>query len=149
MHSQIRNWRDLPGGPWRLLATTEQTGGMFIVGEARMDPGAPAPAKHVHTHEDENVYIVEGVLTVEIGDERLEARAGDFVTLPRGVPHVFANLSDELVRTIGVIAPTGIEGMFREQEAYFATLSGPPDMGRLAEIAGRYGVHFAGPPLTR
>lgn len=149
MDSRIRNWRHLPGGPWRMLATGEQTDGAFLVGEARMEPGGLTPAKHVHAHEDENLYVVEGVLTIEIGDERFEARSGDFVTLPRGVPHSFGNLSDELVRGIAVIAPTKIEGMFREQEEYFATLSGPPDLGRLAQIAARYDVTFVGPPLTR
>ena len=68
--------------------------------------------------------------------------------LPREVPHTFANLSEEPVVAFGVTTPAGLEGMFEEQAAYFATLQGPPDPERLREIGDRYGVRALGPPLT-
>ena len=64
----------------------------MALGDARIAPGAPGPGRHVHTHEDEGIYVVTGVLTVEVGEERYEVGAESFVWLPREVPHVFANL---------------------------------------------------------
>jgi len=39
--------------------------------------------------------------------------------------------------------------MFAAEEEYFATLDGPPDPARMAEITEPYGVTFLGGPLTR
>ena len=136
------------GGPWRVLARGEQTGGAVTFGDARIPPGSPGPGRHVHSREDEAIYVVEGVLTVEVGDRRFEAGPETLVWLPRNVPHVFANLSDGLVRTVGVITPSGLEGMFAEQAVYFSQLQGPPDPAVLAAISVKYGVlPVEGPPL--
>ena len=134
--------------PWRVVVGPEQTGGMAL-GEGRITPGAPGPGRHVHTHEDEGIYVVAGVLTVEVGDQRFEAGPESFVFMPRGVPHVFANLSDQEIRTVGLLNPTGLEAMFREQAEYFATLQGPPDQEFLMALSARYGVYpVDGPPLA-
>lgn len=147
MSIEPTSWRD-GGAPWQFLAGPEATGGTFLFGEARLDPGAAVPGLHQHQHEDESLYVVEGTLTVEVGGERVELQAGQFLMLPRGVPHRFGNLSDRPVRVVGAIAPAGIERMFEEQSAYFATLQGPPDDAVIDEIGARYGVTRLGPPLS-
>lgn len=136
------------GGPWEVLAGGTRTDGQVAFGEARLPPRGPAPGLHVHSREDEAAYIIAGVMTFQVGDDRFEAGPGTLVWLPRDVPHAFANLGDEEVRAFGVITPAGLEGMFEEQAAYFAGLSGPPDEATLAEIAGRYGVRPLGPGLS-
>ncbi|MCA1727456.1 MAG: cupin domain-containing protein [Actinobacteria bacterium] len=147
MSFDIRRWQ--AGPPWQVLGDSSLTNGEFLFGEARLDPGTPTPGLHVHEHEDESMYVVEGVLTVELGGDRTELHPGDFMVLPRAVPHRFANLHEEPVRAVGVVAPTAIEGYFAEQAAYFATLDGPPDPDRIAEMAAPYGITIIGPPLSR
>jgi hypothetical protein len=72
------------------------------------------------------------------------------VWLPRGVPHIFANLGEEEVRTVGVFNSVGLAEMFAEQDANFARLTGPPDPEALLDISLRHGVHpVGGPRLTR
>ncbi len=105
------------------------------------------PSLHVHTREDEAAYVIEGVLTVQIGDRRLDAASGTLVWLPRNEPHTFANLSSRPVRVFGVTTPAGLEGMFLEQAQYFAGLQGPPDEAHIADIGRRYGVTVVGPAL--
>ncbi|MGQ0842738.1 MAG: cupin domain-containing protein [Sporichthyaceae bacterium] len=135
--------------PWRVIADGTDTAGIGF-GDARIPAGVPGPGRHVHTHEDEAIYVVGGVLTVEVGEHRYEAGPETLVWLPRGVPHAFANLGEEEVRTVGVFNSPTLGRMFAEQEAYFASLTGPPDPTVLAEIGARYGVHRVdGPPLTR
>ena len=134
--------------PWRVVADGSRSNGMSL-GDARIPPGAPGPGRHVHTHEDEGIYVVAGVLTVEVGDERYDVGAESFVWLPREVPHVFANLGSEEVWTVGLLSSPGLTGMFREQAEYFASLQGPPDPEVLLEISLRYGVRpVEGPPLV-
>jgi mannose-6-phosphate isomerase-like protein (cupin superfamily) len=135
------------GGPWRTRVVGADTGGLLLLGEATMPPMSAGPSLHVHTREDEAGYVVEGVLTVVLGDERFEVPAGGVAWLPRGVPHTFANLTSEPVRVVGVTVPAGLEGMFAEQGAYFASLRGEPDPAAIAEIGARYGVTVVGPPV--
>lgn len=139
---------DTQEGPWRVIASGDRTGGLITVGEARMPPRSSGPSLHVHEREDEGTFVIEGTLTFVIGEDRFEARAGSFVWAPRGVPHTFANLSEEPVRVLGMIVPSGLEGMFIEQAEYFAGLSGPPDPVRIDEIGSRYGVKVVGPPIS-
>jgi mannose-6-phosphate isomerase-like protein (cupin superfamily) len=134
--------------PWRVVTDGSLSNGMAL-GDARIPPGAPGPGRHVHTHEDEGIYVVTGVLTVEVGDERYEVGAESFVWLPREVPHVFANLGTEEVWTVGLLSSPGLTGMFHEQAEYFASLQGPPDPEVLLDISLRYGVRpVEGPPLV-
>ncbi len=133
--------------PWRVVVGPDEANGMAL-GDGRIPPHAAGPGRHVHTNEDEGIYVVSGVLTIEVGERWFEAGPECFVWMPRGVPHTFANLSDEEVRTVGLLNPTGLEEMFREQAAYFASLQGPPDVDALIELSARYGVYpVDGPPL--
>jgi mannose-6-phosphate isomerase-like protein (cupin superfamily) len=135
--------------PWQVLAESERTGGLLTVGVANMPPRTAGPSLHVHTREDEATYVIEGELTVVVGEETLSVTPGTFVWLPRGVPHTFANLGAEPVRAVGMIVPGGLEGMFKEQAGYFASLEGePPDPDVLGELGARYGVRAVGPPLA-
>src|SRR5688572_26583369 len=102
-------------GPWQVLAGGDRTAGSVMFGEARVPAHTSGPGLHVHSLEDEAVFIVNGVMTFVVGDRRLEAGAGQLVWLPREVPHTFANLGDEPVWALGVTTPAGLEGMFVEQ----------------------------------
>ena len=134
-------------GPWQVLAGAERTAGSVVFGEARLPPRTSGPGLHVHTREDEAVFVISGVMTFVVGDRRFESGAGELVWLPREVPHTFANLGDEPTWAFGTTTPAGLEGMFAEQGEYFARLQGPPDPAVIADIGARYGVTALGPPL--
>ncbi len=91
-------------GPWRVLAGGDRTDGQVIFGEALLPPMTGGPSLHVHTREDEAAYVIEGVLTVQIGDRRLDAASGTLVWLPRNEPHTFANRLYALDRGVSLIA---------------------------------------------
>jgi mannose-6-phosphate isomerase-like protein (cupin superfamily) len=134
-------------GAWSTRLTGVDTGGLVSIGQADMPPMSSGPSLHVHTNEDEASVVVEGVLTVQLGDERFDVPAGGLVWLARGVPHTFANLTTCQVKVIGLITPAGLEGMFEDIGAYLQTLAGPPDPARIAQIGERYGVKSVGPPI--
>ena len=67
-------------------ASGREVGPGFSVVEMLLEPVAAAPA-HVHYKTDEVIFVLEGLLALEIGDDRFETRPGSFAFLPKGVPH--------------------------------------------------------------
>jgi uncharacterized cupin superfamily protein len=59
-------------------------------------PGMRLCPKHYHMLEEEHALILEGEVTLLLGDERYEMRAGDYVCFPAGqnVGHSFMNSGD-------------------------------------------------------
>ena len=60
------------------------------------------PPSHVHAGEDEIFYLLSGELTVDCGGDSLDAGPGDFVFLPRDVPHSYTIKTDGLVHMLVV-----------------------------------------------
>src|SRR4051794_36411329 len=50
------------------------------------------PPVHTHPHQFETFHVLEGELTIKLGDDLVTAREGDFVMVPKGMVHTYANL---------------------------------------------------------
>ena len=68
------------------------------------------PGEHTHPTEDEMLYVLEGGLTFQCGDQHLDVEAGGFVFLPRGVQHGYTIRTDGLVRLLVITAPPREKG---------------------------------------
>jgi quercetin dioxygenase-like cupin family protein len=68
---------------------------------------------HVHHDEDEIFWVLEGAMTIWVGDERIQASEGDTAFLPRGIAHAF-RVTSERSRALILAIPAGIEEMYRE-----------------------------------
>lgn len=66
------------------------------------------PALHIHHHEDEAWYVLDGQMTFYVGDEELEAPSGSFVFAPRGIVHTFT-VDVEPTRVLVLASPAGFE----------------------------------------
>jgi len=96
------------GSLMTFLATGEETQGQFALIEAVSRKGN-APPRHIHHREDETLYVLEGEITVSVGDSTIKATPGTMVFLPRGVAHSFAIESEQL-RMLILATPAGLEG---------------------------------------
>jgi quercetin dioxygenase-like cupin family protein len=144
-----------PGDLYRFLITGAETGGAYFAMEAIVPPGG-GPPPHIHRHEDETFYVVEGTCAFLLDQEWITAGAGDFVNVPRGAVHRFHNRGTRPVRLIVTFTPAGIEKFFEEtlQRAQDPTAAIPDNVdavaARYAAAAPRYGLEFvtavAGPP---
>ena len=108
--------------------------------------GAATPL-HVHHQTDETFYVIEGELTVIVGDEQIEAKAGDFVLGPRGVPHAWVVTSEHV--EMFVTADEGLHGFFREVAVPVGGEKPEPTMPDNAHFAERmmaHGIELLGPP---
>lgn len=65
----------------------------FAMRNFRIEAGGYMPL-HTNTVEHEQ-YVISGRAKVIIGDETIEAGAGDVLLIPAGVPHSYETLGDE------------------------------------------------------
>ena len=111
MPKEARVYNMLGGGEAHLLITGERTNGAWWVGRFREDPGFMTQL-HYHPNTDEQVYVLDGVLSVYIDQEWHELGPGTLGVLPRGKPHAQGNRSEKPVHFIGSGAPSGFENLF-------------------------------------
>jgi quercetin dioxygenase-like cupin family protein len=79
-----------------IKATAEDTGGSFYLGEVLIQPGFAGPPAHVHERLHDMFYVLEGALTLRLGDETLELVPGSFACVPPGTVHTFSRRLGEL-----------------------------------------------------
>lgn len=118
-----------------------ETGGAFSVVEHPLEAGILGAPPHTHANEDETSFVIEGEIGVLIGEEEFRAGPGSYVLKPRGVPHAFWNSGTEPARILEIISPAGFERYF-EELAGVLSAGGPPDLGKISEVAARYGLTF-------
>jgi quercetin dioxygenase-like cupin family protein len=107
------------------LATSEDTQGQFALIEVVGRKGN-VPPPHIHHREDETFYLLEGELTVSVGDRVIKATPGTMVFLPRNVQHSFT-IDSEQGRMLVLLAPAGLEGFFKEFSMPAPAMTLPPE----------------------
>jgi quercetin dioxygenase-like cupin family protein len=131
------------------LAEGEDTGGRLTVYEILFPPDS-GPPLHVHEREDETFYVIEGSLSVRMGDEEFEAPTGSFVFQPRGFTHAFRS-SSEGARALLLVVPSGLESFFHALGRPAEAMALPPEGGRppsseqiaqMEATLAEYGVPF-------
>lgn len=86
------------------LTTIKQIGeaqGSSTVMEILMPAGAATPL-HVHHDEDDSFYLLDGELTMSCGDEHRRIHPGDYVSMPKDVPHALRVEGDVPARLLVV-----------------------------------------------
>lgn len=136
------------GGVMSVLFDAKVTDGQLTVLRSRLQGGAASPV-HVHSAEDEMFVVLKGNAVFWVGDQRRELSDGGVAFLPRGVPHAYRFVSDEVdLLTLGV--PSGIEGFFRSAGW---DLADPKPAGwqltpeGMAAAAVAFSQRIVGPPL--
>ena len=129
------------------LATGDATDGAFCLVDERAVRGESVPL-HRHPDDMESFYVLEGELTIYIGDEPgVRAPAGSFAHVPGGAVHGF-RVESENARYLILTTP-------RHGEFYRAiTLASQPggrppgesiEGPRIKQAARDYGIEFIGP----
>jgi quercetin dioxygenase-like cupin family protein len=135
------------GDVYRFLATDDDTNGKYAIWEATVPPGG-GPPTHVHSREEEGFYILEGEITLQVGEKRLVVTAGMFANMPVGTPHSFKNESDRPAKMLISVAPAGLEQMFFEVGVSVpqgATTALPPtkeEIEKMLAVALKYGIEI-------
>ena len=126
----------------RTLVRGDQTSGRLAVVELAEVAGHEPP-RHLHTNEDEIIYVLEGALTLFVGEDVHKATVGSCSVLTRGTEHSYA-LESATARLLVVLVPAGLEDFFIEANA----LQTETGVERLIAVAARYGSAITGPAPT-
>ena len=135
------------GGGMVVKIRDEYTAGAYSVHDNTIPPGSPGPRPHLHLHHEEAFYVLEGELTVRIGPRKIEAPAGSFVVVPRGVVHQPSNPGAQPTRVLLVFSPGGMDRFFEEaaegRMPLAAVANDPAVLERLEAFTEKYGYEFA------
>jgi mannose-6-phosphate isomerase-like protein (cupin superfamily) len=98
---KVCNIRD--AGQWfQVLSTARKS----QVATMTLAPGKSSGPKGNEQPKSEQVlFVVEGEVLAEIGEEKSTLRKGDVVIVPAGAPHRFVNHSASPALTLNVYAP--------------------------------------------
>jgi len=132
------------GGPLTIKARAETTAGAVALIDNVVAPGQ-GPPLHVHAHEDEMWYVLEGHFRFRANTEMLDAPAGSFVFIPRGTHHCFQNIGDQPARILVMFTPAGMERFF---ERLAELPPGPVDPETYRALANACWMDVVGEPLA-
>ncbi|WP_167458434.1 cupin domain-containing protein [Mesorhizobium kowhaii] len=119
-----------------ILTDSSDTAGKLGLSEWIGPKGMMAPP-HSHTFEAEGFYIIEGNVDITVGGQTFNCDRGDFVYVPKTVPHEFL-VKSATAKFLVTITPAGFEEFFRD-------LSEGPAKAPTWPFDGGQGV----PPLER
>ncbi|GAB7110046.1 cupin domain-containing protein [Streptomyces phaeofaciens JCM 4814] len=104
----------------RVLEDGSHTGHRLGIAESVLAPHTPGPPQHRHAQQDEGFYIVSGTVRFTVGDKEYDATTGTLVMVPPGVPHTFANLTDQPAVMLSTFTPDLYVQYFRDLQNVIA-----------------------------
>jgi quercetin dioxygenase-like cupin family protein len=129
-----------------IRATAADTDGAYTLVEVESPSGFEAPL-HVHHAEDEGFFILEGEVTLFVGDKRIETSAGDFAFGPKDVPHRFS-IGPSGARMLWLCTPAGFENLVEAASVPAESMTPPPPEvvppENAAELVRRFGGELLG-----
>lgn len=102
--------RAYPMGRIRALfkADGAETAKGYSISEWWLDANTKGPGAHAHP-EDDIFFVIEGTMSVLVGERWIDAPAGSFVLVPGGTTHDFENRSDHRAGVLNLFLPGEFE----------------------------------------
>lgn len=126
---------------WSVLGHTYQAKSISTSSFAflALDPPGTGVPPHVHTTQDEHLFILEGIYTLYLDGEWQTAGPGDTVRLPKGLPHALYNRSDDPATSLVWVSPAG------RLAQLFDRLHELEDIQEAVRISAEHDVEFLPP----
>jgi mannose-6-phosphate isomerase-like protein (cupin superfamily) len=105
-----------------------ETLGRYSISEWCLEPHTQGPGAHAHP-EDDVFYVIEGTMSVLVGERWTDAPRGAFVLVPGGVVHDFENRGDVRAGVLNFSVPGEFEQMMPAISGWFREHP-PADAGR-------------------
>ena len=100
-------------------ADGDETKSAYSISEWWLEPNTQGPGAHQHP-DDDTFYVLEGTMSILVGDRWVDAHKGSFVLIPGGMTHDFENRSDARAGVLNLSAPGGFEPEMPNIAAWFA-----------------------------
>ena len=89
-------------------ADESETESRYSISEWWLEPRTQGPGPHSHP-EDDIFYVIEGTMSILVGEEWIHASRGSFILIPGGVTHDFENRGAVRAGVLNVSAPGPFE----------------------------------------
>ena len=130
------------GISWNILGQTykpKQCSEASFAFDTLFPPGTFVPP-HIHTDQDEFIYIHDGKFELFLDGQTKFAATGDLIRMPMGIPHGIFNKSGSPVKALFWVAPA--RGLYE----LFTRIHTVADPAEVVRIAAEYNVNFLPPP---
>ena len=104
-----------------------ETGKAYSISEWWLDANTKGPGAHSHP-EDDIFFVIEGTMSVLVGERWIDAPKGAFVLVPGGTTHDFENRSDSRAGMLNLSIPGEFEPEMPGIASWFA--ENPPGDAR-------------------
>jgi quercetin dioxygenase-like cupin family protein len=145
---EVLNWM----GELTIIHTSgKETNGRYSVVELYATKEGEVPW-HIHHREDEGFYILEGEVTLYVGEKIIKGKAGDYIFAPLGIPHKYSVDAPGYARMLITFSPAGFEGFIRATSKPADSLTPPPpdsieiNLEEIIPIAETFGAEFVDGP---
>ena len=123
---------------WSVLGHTywlkAECDGCFIF--ETLDPPGTFVPPHIHPTPDEFIYMLDGTFDLYLDGSWTQAKTGDLVRMPKGLPHAYYNKQDKPARALFSVTPARrLTRVIRPaSQSYRPGRSGSP----LEDLRGRF-----------
>jgi quercetin dioxygenase-like cupin family protein len=119
--------------------TSEDTAGAYSVFEQMLPAGGVVPSYLTHNFEVV-CYVLEGLVSVQIGGQYLEAAAGTLLRIPPETAFSLRNGTEDAVKLLSIVTPGGMEQLFEDlaEKEYFAI----PSRAAVDRLFEDYGIEM-------
>jgi mannose-6-phosphate isomerase-like protein (cupin superfamily) len=128
----------------QVKASAADTGGQYTLVEITAPAGLQTPL-HVHYRDDEGFYVLEGSVTIQVGEDTVELGPGQHAFGPRDIPHRFT-VGPDGAHMIWMLTPGGFEDLVDEASVPAERPTAPPASvappANAAEIVRRHGAEL-------
>lgn len=119
------------------VAARDSGGNVFIIEHNNLVKGGPP--LHLHLHQEEWFYVMEGAVIFQVGDQRQRLGPGESVLAPRQIPHTFSAVAATPSRMLIVFTPA------RMMEQFFRDTAHPNPPVLDAALFRKYEMEYVGP----
>lgn len=119
-------------------ADEQATGGAYCLYESTVPAGGSGAPPHFHGRAEEGFYVLDGGLSLRLGDRQVDAQAGTFVLVPRGLVHSFDNRGAVPARYLVIWSPAEAGAYFEEMAEIERAMAGEPSAERIDALRRKY-----------
>jgi len=131
------------GNSMTYKAHSAETGGMWsfvhYIAPSRFTPAPP----HIHDFLTEIYYVLDGTLSVQLGNKHVEASGGTFISIPPDLVHTVSNNSPDPAEFLLFLSPGGFEHLFNEMAQLSDETSGQASSSsKRSTTQAKYDIRF-------
>ena len=132
----------------RLLADGSSTDGAISANRTLLGPGVDGPPPHYHAGSAEIFFLLDGSLDALAGDRVVTLGKGDFLVIPKLMPHAFATTAGTTADVLIVFAP-GMQDRFEYFRLGDRVVKGQASPQEILDSQERFDNHFMDSPVWR